>query len=257
MKKFLIITATILLFFSSNIFSQESEMNVDAAKLYNDGNKQIKSGNYAGALEDYNKALAIDKDYRIYYQIHTVYKKQRKFDLAEDALKKCIAANPSFPLAYNAMGTNYYAWGKYDLALENFEKFKELTKEKKYKNQASKYIGLAYTKLGDVELKDRHYDRGIEYLEKAVQNYHYDAAYLKLADAYIELGKYEDALKAADNAINYRSKKSEVSKGAAYFYKGMAFKGLNEKDKAKENFKIASSDKTYRDRCKHEIKYLD
>ena len=47
-------------------------------------------------------------------------------------------------------------------------------------------------------------------------------------------------LDAAENALKYREKKSKVPQGAAYFYKGMAYKGLNNTAQAKENFKIAS-----------------
>lgn len=257
MKKHVKIIFSLIFFLSFNLFAQESEMNPEAAKLYNEGNKLSKSGNFSGALESYQSALNISKDHRIYYQISSVYKKQRKFEEAEKALKSAIELKPDFDLAFNSLGTTYYSWGKYELALDNFMKFKELSKEKKYKEQAEKYISLAYTKLGEDQLKDKNYEKAIENLKNAVSNYNYDAAYLKLADAYIELGKYNEALEAADNAINYREKKSQIPKGAAYFYKGLAFKGLNDKEKAKENFKIASSDKMYKDRSNHEIKYMN
>jgi tetratricopeptide (TPR) repeat protein len=187
----------------------------------------------------------------------SVYKKQRKFADAEDVLLKSLELKPDFNTAYNSLGTTYYSWGKFDKAVENFTKFHSNADSKKLKDRAAKYIGLAYTKLGESALKDRDYEGAEKQLLNAVSNYNYDAAYLKLADVYVETGKYEEALKAADNAINYRDKKSKVPKGAPYFYKGLAFKGLNDKEKAKENFKIASSDKQYRDRSNHEIKYLN
>ncbi len=257
MKKIVLFIFATFLLFSTNAFAQNAEMDKEAAILYNQGNKQKKSGNVDGALESYKKALEISKDYRIYYQLSSVYKKKRKFEQAEAALNSCLELKPDFYTAYNSLGTTYYSWGKYDKAIENFKKFKENVKEAKLKKRASKYIGLAYTKLGETALQDKNYAKAEEYLKLAVSNYNYDAAYLKLADLYVELGKYDEALKAADNAINYRGKKSKIPKGAPYFYKGMAFKGLKDKEKAKENFKIASSDKQYRDRSKHEIKYLN
>lgn len=256
MKKILLLTLALITFFSASILAQ-GEMDNEAAKLYNTGNSQKKSGNFEGALDSYQKALQISKDYRIYYQLSSVYKKQRKFGDAEQALLAALEANPDFSTAYNSLGTTYYSWGKYDKAVENFEKFKGKVKEKNLKDRASKYIGLAYTKLGENALKDRNYEVAEQHLLNAVSNHSYDAAYLKLADIYVETGKYEEALKAADNAINYRGKKSKVPKGAPYFYKGMAFKGLNDNDKAKENFQKASADKQYRDRSNHEIKYLN
>ncbi len=256
MKRFIILTLAVLTFVSCLSFAQ-SEMDNEAAKLYNAGNSQKKSGNYEGALNSYKKALEISKDYRIYYQLSSVYKKQRQFAFAEEALLEALKLNADFSTAYNSLGTTYYSWGKYDKAVESFKSFKEKVTDKKLKKRASKYIGLAYTKLGENSLKDRNYEVAEQHLLNAVSNYNYDAAYLKLADIYVETGKYEEALKAADNAINYRGKKSKVPKGAPYFYKGMAFKGLKDKDKAKENFKKASSDKQYRDRSNHEIKYLN
>jgi tetratricopeptide (TPR) repeat protein len=257
MKKFLIITFSLLTLFSVNTFTQTAEMDNEAAKLYNEGNKQKKAGNFEGALQSYEKALEISKDYRIYYQLSAVYKKQRKYEYAEQALLGALELNPEFSSAYNSLGTTYYSWGKYEKAVENFKLFQEKAGDKKLEKRAAKYIGLAYTKLGENALKDRNYGEAEKQLLSAVSNYNYDAAYLKLADVYVETGKYEEALKAADNAINFRDKKSKIPKGAPYFYKGMAFKGLQDKEKAKENFKLASSDRQYRDRSNHEIKYLN
>jgi len=257
MKRVLITVFSLLTIFSVIIFAQDAEMNNEAAKLYNEANSQKKSGNFAGALESYQKALEISPDYRIYYQLSSVYKKQRNYESSEQALIKCLQLNPGFSSAYNSLGTTYYSWGKYDKAIENFKLFQDNVKDKKLEKRAAKYIGLAYTKLGEGSLKDRNYDEAEKYLLNAVASYDYDAAYLKLADVYVETGKYEEALKAADNAINYRGSKSKLPKGAPYFYKGMAFKGLNDNVKAKENFKIASNDKQYKDRSNHEIKYLN
>ena len=90
-------------------------------------------------------------------------------------------------------------------------------------------------------------------MNEAVKNYKYDSAYLALAEIYNDLGKYSQALTAADNAINNRKK---ISKGAGYYYKGLAFKGLDNKTKAIENFKISVKDKTYKASSKYELKLL-
>jgi tetratricopeptide (TPR) repeat protein len=257
MKKVLNIALSVFLLIATVSFAQEGAMDKEAAKLYNQGNKQKKSGDYDGALASYQEALNKSKDYRIYYQLSSVYKKKRDFAKAEEMLHKCLEVNPKFNTAYNALGTTYYSWGKYEKAVESFKKYAENTNKKKNKKRAQKYIGLAYTKLGDQALKDKNYDKATEYLMNAVSNYNYDAAYLKLADIYLDKGNYQKALEAADNAVNYRDKKSKVPKGAPYFYKGMAYKGLHNIAKAKENFKKASKDKRYRDRSKHEMKYLN
>ncbi len=256
MKKMFKIALSVLLILTTISFAQDGAMDKEAAKLYNQGNKQKKSGDYDGALASYTEALNKSKDYRIYYQLSSVYKKKRDFAKSEEMLNKALELNPKFNIAHNALGTTYYSWGKYEKAIESFKKYAENATKKKDKKRAKKYIGLAYTKLGDIALKEKKYDKALEYLMNAVSNYNYDAAYLKLADIYLDKGQYNEALQAADNAVKYKSRKSKVPKGAPYFYKGMAYKGLHNIAKAKENFKKASKDKRYRDRSKHEIKYL-
>ncbi len=257
MKRVSFIFLAAFLFLGTISFAQKVPMEPEAAKLYNQGNKLIKSGDYQGAVKNYEEALTKAKDYRIYYQEGIAYKKLRKFDKAEEAFKACIQVKPDFVAAYNGLGTTYYSKKDYQKAIDNFKLFAEKAKKEKLKKKAKKFISLAYTKLGVKELNDHNYKKAVEYLKLAVENYKYDAAYLQLANAYIELGKYKDALTAADNALKFRAKRSRVPKGAPYFYKGLAYKGMNDKSSAKVNFKIASKDKLYRAQSKYEMKYMN
>lgn len=229
------------------------EMNNDAAPLYNEGNKLIKSGQYATAIEKYDAAIAIQAHPNIFYQKSVAEKKLRKFNDAEKSLLKCVELNPDFAPAYSGLGTTYYSLKKYQLAIDNFKKYLEKESSKKRKKKIKKFIGLAYTQLGQVAKRDGKYQQAIEFLKKAVENYKYDSAYLALAEVYNDLGKFTEALVAADNAINNRKK---ISKGAGYYYKGLAFKGLGDKIKAKENFNKSIKDKTYKASSKYELKQL-
>ncbi len=243
----------IVLLFSGITLLAQTEMNNDAKKLYNEGNKLLKSGDYNGALAKYDEALKIAEDYRLYYQKSIALKKLRKYNDAEVVLKKCIELNPDFPNAYNGLGTTYYALKKYQLAVDNFELFAQKTNKEKLKKKAKKYISIAYTKLAE-EVKKKHKTReAIDYLNKAVEAYNYDAAYLLLAELYNDTGEYQKALEAADNALKYRGKKSKISKGAIYYYKGLALKGLGKKEEAKKAFKLALKDKQYKQNAKYEL----
>ena len=93
-------------------------------------------------------------------------------------------------------------------------------------------------------------NKGIEYLKKAVENDNYDAAYLSLAKVYSELGRYDEAITAAQNALKYRSK---ITKGGPYYYIGVSYKGKGDMNKAKENFKLASGDPTYKKTADYEL----
>ena len=249
--KFLLVA--VILIFSSVIFGQDAEMNPDAANLYNEGNSLVKSGQYSGALEKYDAALAVAPHVKIYYQKSIALKKLRKFKDAETALLKCIELDPNFISAYSGLGTTYYSLKDYGKAIDNFNKYIEKSDNEKQNKKIKKFVGLSYTQLGQASKMDGKHEEAIGYLLEATKNYEYDAAYLSLAEIYNDLAKYEKALEAADKAINVRKK---ISKGAPYYYKGMAFKGLGNKEKAKENFTIAAKDKQYKNNANYELKNL-
>jgi len=251
MNKLSISILSLILFSASFLFGQD--MSQEAAPLYNEGNKLIKSGQYNAAIEKYDAAIAIQGHEKIFYQKSVALKKLRKFNDAEKALLKCVELNPDFVAGYSGLGTTYYSLKKYQLAVDNFNKYIERTDNEKSKTKIKKFVGLSYTQLGQSAKRDGKHQKAINYLNEAVKNYKYDSAYLALAEINIELGKYNDALSAADNAINNRKK---ISKGAGYYYKGLAFKGLEDKDKAKENFKVSVKDKTYKASSEYELKQL-
>ena len=249
--KFLIIA--VIFIFGSVLLGQSAEMNPEAANLYNEGNGLVKSGQYNGALEKYDAALAVEPHVNIYYQKSIALKKLRKFKEAEAALLMCVQLDPNFISAYSGLGTTYYSLKQYGNAIDNFSKYIEKSDNEKQNNKIKKFIGLSYTQLGQASKMDGKHEEAIGYLLEATKNYDYDAAYLSLAEIYNELAKYDKALEAADKAINFRKK---ISKGAPYYYKGIAFKGLGDKEKAKENFTIAAKDKQYKNNANYELKNL-
>ncbi len=251
MKKIVSIIGIIFLLISIN--AQDAEMSPEAAKAYNEGNKMLKAGNYSGAVEEYNTALKSSDDYRIHYQKGVALKKLRKYDEAITAYEAALKSNPDFGASYNGLGGIYYARGDYQKAADYFTEFKNSTDKASHKKMADKYISLSYTKLGVEAKENGNFQAAEEYLNKAVENYDYDAAYLALAETYVETAQFEKALQAADNAINYRDK---ISKGAPYYYKGRAFEGLDNKEKAIENYKISVQDSKYRDLSNHYLNKL-
>jgi tetratricopeptide (TPR) repeat protein len=129
-----IITLSLLVFLAAgNIFSQD--MNPDAGKLFNAGNELLKTGNYKGAIENYDKALTIEKDFRIYYQKGIAHKKDGNNELAKDALEEAIKMKPDFDAGYNALGGTYFAMGNLDLAIKTLRKLLKLPRTIKLRTQ--------------------------------------------------------------------------------------------------------------------------
>ncbi|HET55304.1 MAG TPA: tetratricopeptide repeat protein [Ignavibacteria bacterium] len=252
MKK-LISLIGMMFFLVTLLSAQGNEMDADAAKAYNEGNKLLKSGDYQGAITQYNEALKTSQDYRIYYQKGVALKNTRNYKDAIEAYNAALNANPNFGASYNGLGGIYYAQGDFHAAAENFKKFKESTDNAKQKEMADKYISLSYTKLGVDAKQNGNFQQAESYLKQAVENYNYDAAFLALAEVYVESAKFELALEAADKAINHRDK---TPKGAPYYYKARAFQGLDNKEKAIENYKLSAQDSQYRELSNHHLKQL-
>jgi tetratricopeptide (TPR) repeat protein len=253
MKKTVVIMIGMFLYsFISNGIAQD--MNPEAGKLYNAGNKLLKEGNYSGAIENYNNALAIEKDYRILYQKGVAQKKTRNLEDAKKTFDECLKLNKNFYGGYNALGGVYFQMGEYTEAIKNFEKVLGLTDKANVQKKVKKNLSLAYAKLGNKALAEGNANKGINYLTKAVEYNKYDAAYLSLAKVYSELEEWDKSIAASDDALKYRSK---ITKGGPYFYMGVSYKGKGEYDKAKEMFNKAKSDATYKKTAEYELSLMN
>ncbi|PJA97590.1 MAG: hypothetical protein CO129_00415 [Ignavibacteriales bacterium CG_4_9_14_3_um_filter_34_10] len=241
------------LFLLLNFSLLAQEMDPEAGKFYNEGNKFLKSGQLKEALSSYDNALKSSNDYRIHYQRGLALKQMSNYKAAEESFEKSVQINPKFDLGYNALGGTYFVDGSYDKSVEAFKKFEELTQKKNLKDKAKENISRAYTKLGDAAKKDGNYEKAISYLNEAVKNYNSDFAFLSLSEAYVEMAKYDEAIQSADKAINHRK---NISKGAAFYYKGLAFKGKGDLTKAKENFNQALGDPVYKKNAEYQLNLM-
>lgn len=251
MKQILKFSSLVVLFITSIAFAQD--MSNDAKKAYNEGNKYLKSGDYEKAVKNYNEALTFGKDYRIYYQLGITLKKQGKLKEAEQAFKDAIQVNQSFDIAYNGLGSTYFQNGEYAEAAEAFKKFEQLTKQKSSKEQAKDNVSLALVKLAESSKKDGNYAKAVEYLNESLTFNQSDAAYILLATTHYESGEYDKALSATESVINMKTSRL---KGAAYYYKAMAFKQKQDLNQAKENFMLAQKDPQYKKLADYELKLL-
>jgi len=249
---FVLVTVTVNMAQAQNK-GTDNEMAPKAAELYNKGNEFMKAGNYTDAIKSYDAALNIEKDYRTYYQKGIALKKANELEEAKEAFNAGIKLNPEFDITYNGLGSVYFALGDMDKAIENFELFEKKTKKENLKQTAREYISRSYAKKGVDALNDGNSARAIEFLSKAVSNFNYDAAYLSLAKAYVEDGQNDKAIEAANNALKYRE---SISKGGPYYYLGLAYKNKGENGKAAENFKLSTSDATYKKIAEHELSTL-
>lgn len=241
----------LILALSVTIFPQD--MKPEAGKLYNEGNSQLKAGNYNGAISSYDKALAIEKDYRIYYQKGVAQKKANDLNGSKASFEECIKLKNDFEPGYNALGGVYFSMGNYTESINKFEKVLTLTNNASITKKVKKNLSLAYTKLGNDEMSKGNAQKAVEYLNKAVENDNYDAAYLSLAKLYSELGEWDKCIAASENALKHKSK---ITAGGPNLYMGIAYRGKGDNTKAKEMFERAKQDATYRKTAEYELSLL-
>lgn len=229
------------------------DMNPEAAKFFNTGNDKLKAGDYQSAISNYDQALKIAPDYRIYYQKGIALKKSGKNQESIPVLKEAEKLNHSFHGIYNALGSSYYALNQMEDAIENFNKALEISKDLKSKNDIKKNIALSYLKLGNTQLSEGNMSKAIEFLQKAVENNNLDNAYLALARAHSENGDWDKTIAAAENALKYRN---SIGKGGPYYYIGLGYRNKGDMNKAKENFNLAKADPQYKKIAEYELSLL-
>jgi len=253
MKKltFLFLNLFIIIFMAHGIFAQT--MDSAAVKPFNDGLTKIQKTDYKGALADFEEALKVEKDYRIYYQIGFAQQNLNNSQEAISAYKNTIKEKPDFDAAYNNLGNVYFSEGKYQDAIDNFLKVLDISKNDTVLNAVKYNMALCYTNLGMAAEKSKNNKKAVEYLKKAVSYNDYDAAYFFMARDYFLLNQFDKSIEAAQNAIKY---KKTISEGGAYYYMGVAYSKKNDTKKAKEYLEKAKLDPVYKTYAETVLKSL-
>jgi len=247
-KVFYLIFGVFFIFsISSSVHAQSKDttssvMDTTAIKPFNNGLDKMQKADYKGALADFEQALAASKDYRIYYQMAVAEEKLGNHEAAIKDYEGAIKAKPDFDASYNDLGNVYYNTGNYKEAINNFEKFLEMSKNDTVKEAVKFNLALSYTTLSTSAEKSKNSKLAIQELKKAVGYYNYDIAYLDLARIYFVANQFNNAIEAAQNALKYRK---NIGEGGPYYYMGIAYSKKNDLKKAKECLLKAKDDPTY------------
>ena len=228
--------------------SSPGEQNVEADKLYNEGNSLFRAGNYAGAIDKYKAALAIAKDYKYYYQLGVSYKNSRQNDMAIASLMSSVQEKADFAAGHHALGGAFQTKGDYDKAIESF---KQAVKYNPSYAPSKRGIEEAYA--GKIqELADAgKYEEAATMADEALGSYK-DNAKLNLlaARVYNRLEQPEKAIAAAEEALKL---KTRGGKGPEYFEIGMGYKKLKNWPEARKAFTEARKDPQYARNAQYEL----
>jgi len=255
-----------LLFFSTVVLNAQAlDKNNDAKKLYNQATRLRKTGNFQGALAKYDAALKLVDDYRIHFGKAQSYRQLHKYQDAVKEYEIALKENPDYFASYFYLGFSYFALKNYEKAKQYFEETLKRTNNKRIKKPVEKNLAICNEKLGfpyllkgQANINRGEYSKAIENFKKVLEYYDSDAAYLGLANASIELGKYKDGLEYASKAIAHRK---TIPQGSPYFFLGLAYEKMGQVEQAKQNFNLCLRDKSkankgFRKRAKYELKQL-
>ena len=145
--------------------------------------------------------------------------------------------------AYNNRGLDYANLGKYDKAIEDFNKAIELNPD----------LAVAYYNRGNTYVELGEYDRAIKDYDKAIElNKDYAVAYNNRGFAYVGLGKYNRAIEDFNKAI-----KLNPDDAKAYYNRGLAYAELGEHERAREDMLRAGNLFTNKRRIEDAIRVCD
>jgi len=130
---------------SIKAYSISLELDEYAGAYSNRGLAYAKLGEHDREIEDYNKAIKLNKDYaKAYYNRGIAYAKLGKYDKAIEDFNKAIELNKDYAKAYGNRGIAYAKQQKYNEAIKDYNKAIELNPDlaEAYYNRGLAYVGL-------------------------------------------------------------------------------------------------------------------
>jgi tetratricopeptide (TPR) repeat protein len=185
--------------------SSNGTMDPKAASYYNSAIQFMKAEQYENAISSIDSSLLIAKDFRAYYLQGQAYQKLGNTSEALNSFIESVKLNPDYDLGWMASGNANLALKQYELAISNFKKVAEITKDENTKNKAEESVNYTLSV------------QSIEFYNKGNELY--------------KQGMFEDAIKSYDLALS-------ISKDSKYYYqKGLAFSKLSKNKEAEDALK--------------------
>jgi len=207
----------------TQVISSKNVHNENLAKTFNSrGSCHRDLKNYKCALEDFNKAIALNPNDAVAYNNRGIcYSLLKQNELALADYNKAIELNPNFAEAYNNRGNCYSNLKNYERALEDYHKAIASNPN---------YAG-AYNNRGNYYKNLKNYERALEDYNKAIDlNPNFAESYNNRGLCYLALKNYEHALENYNKAIALNP-----NNAAAYNNRGVCYIDL-------KNYKCALKD---------------
>ena len=150
-------------------FDKAIELDASNAESYFlRGDSQSRLKNFTAAIADFTKAEEMQPAEKIYKKRGEVYLKNFEFAKAIADFKKVLEFSTQNYSAYEGLAIAYANLKNKTLALENFNKFVELSGKKNFYNE----LGEIYFALGDFEKAVENFSKHLEIDSYAVETYY-------------------------------------------------------------------------------------
>jgi tetratricopeptide (TPR) repeat protein len=180
------------------------ELQLESQALVGLGALSYAQGEYEQAIEDYDRAIALD---------------------------------PEFAGAYHNRGVAYRLMDNRDAAIADFERVLELSDDPYWREQAEQHLVENYSRRGNAYADQGEYEQAIEDYDRAIEiDPEYVGAYHDRGIAYFENGEYARAIEDYDRAIEIDPDfaGAHLRRGNAYFENGEYARAIEDYDRAIE-----------------------
>jgi tetratricopeptide (TPR) repeat protein len=167
-----------------------------------DGLKSFEQGDYATAIEAFQKCVDLDPTYQdAYAGLGGSYASLGQHARAIEAFRKVLDINPNHPETHYNLGCIYQDLGRYEDALTSY----------RAAAAARPDYALAYCKIGALALGFDRYKESAEALERAIElDPNLPDGLYNLASAYLHLGDYERAFEVCSRLMQTNPEHSDA-----------------------------------------------
>ena len=238
-----------------------------------EGNRLYGRRNYKAAVTQYESATQVDPSAAtVFYNLGLAHYKARSVNAAREALETAIELNPNYGRAHRVLGDIFKATGKnssaaraYSNAIQAdakdtlarlrlagvYQAMKQNSKAISVLSTAAKIDpkdARVQTALGQAYFNAKQYKSSIAAYKRALGIKNTPEANYRIAEPYVELGQYQNAINHARKALS-----SSQWKAAANVILGDCYRKRNDKDNAIKHYREGAKDRRYKKYCEDHI----
>jgi protein O-mannosyl-transferase len=185
------------------------------SRAYNNrGVAYVKEGLTEQAIDDFNRAIAMDPSYdEAFYGRGTAYDKMGDFDRALENFNKAIALDPFYFEVFLARGMLYEKTGQIEKAIDDIKRAIAL----------NPLYDEAYFRLGNIYAQRGIFDQAVNYYNSAISaNPNYAESYINRAISNSLIGRQDQALRDFNRALllDHSNPVAYLNRGDYYFREG-------------------------------------